>query len=75
MYGSKESGREGSGTKMSQEKRSCYEAIKENEKMSQRRDNDGAVCNYGMGMLFLCIYLFYIISLGGDVEFFLMRDA
>ena len=25
-------------------------------KMPQRRDNAGAVCNSGMGMLFLCIY-------------------
>ena len=31
--------------------------------MPQRRDNAGAVCNSGMGMLFLCIYLFYLISL------------
>ena len=27
-----------------------------NRKMPQRRDNAGAVCNSGMGMLFLCIY-------------------
>ena len=27
-------------------------------KMPQRRDNAGAVCNSGMGMLFLCIYVF-----------------
>ena len=40
------------------------------KKMPQRRDNAGAVCNSGMGMLFLCIYLFYIISLRGGVEFF-----
>ena len=30
-------------------------------KIPQRRDNAGAVCNSGMGMLFLCIYVFYII--------------
>ena len=30
--------------------------------MPQRRDNAGAVCNSGMGMLFLCIYFLYIIS-------------
>ena len=40
------------------------------QKMPQRRDNAGAVCNSGMGMLFLCIYFFYIISLRGGVEFF-----
>ena len=43
-------------------------------KMPQRRDNAGAVSNSGMGMLFLCIYLFYIISLRGVLNFF-MHDA
>ena len=39
-------------------------------RMPQRRDNAGAVCNSGMGMLFLCIYGFYIISLRGVMNFF-----
>ena len=43
-------------------------------KMPQRRDNAGAVCNSGMGMLFLCVYVFYIISLRGCWIFF-MHDA
>ena len=50
--------------------------------MPQRRDNAGTVSNscMGMGMLFLCIYLFYIISLRGVLIFFvdawcLMHDA
>ena len=40
------------------------------KKMPQRRDNAGAVCNSDMGMLFLCIYVFYIISLRGVMNFF-----
>ena len=39
-------------------------------KIPQRQDNAGAVCNSGMGMLFLCIYVFYIISLRGVMNFF-----
>ena len=44
-------------------------------KMLQRRDNAGAVCNSGMGMLFLCIYFFLHYFFEGGVEFFLMQDA
>ena len=43
--------------------------------MPQRRDNAGAVCNSGMGMLFLCIYVFYIISLRGMMNFFFMHNT
>ena len=43
--------------------------------MPQRRDNAGAVCNSGMGMLFLCIYVFYIISLRGVMNFFFMHNT
>ena len=52
-----------------------FESLK--KKCRTRRDNAGAVCNSGMGILFLCSYFFYIISLRGDVEFFLcmMHDA
>ena len=50
---------------------------KSSKKMPQRRDNAGAVCNSGMGMLFLCIYVFYIISLRGVMNFFscIIHDA
>ena len=34
-------------------------------KNAAKRDNAGAVCNSGMGMLFLYIYFFTIISLRG----------
>ena len=44
--------------------------------MPQRHDNAGAVCNSGMGILFLCISFFaiYVISLRGVLIFF-MHDA
>ena len=35
------------------------------KKKAAKRDNAGAVCNSGMGMLFLYIYFFTIISLRG----------
>ena len=35
------------------------------KKNAAKRDNAGAVCNSGMGMLFLYIYFFTIISLRG----------
>ena len=43
-------------------------------KMPQRRDNAGAVCNFGMGMLFFCIYFSYFF-MGGVYFLCMMHDA
>ena len=50
----------------------CPDTIR---KMPQRRDNAGAVCNSGMGILFLCISFFLHYFFEGGVDFFFMHDA